>query len=368
MPIIWHDTRSVRVTIVPPSFDPTTFEASLGITGVADSIVIENLANNEGFEIDFSVTRSMDESLGEIELKIYNLPVGLRGELEAAQVRKVDDLDQILARNGQANGWEVFTGEVAADGASALAVGLPLIKLEAGYDGNVSELFEAVGATVDSSRADETTYVTAITAIEALDSIMYARPTTVFPEGSPTFDLVTWLRIATGLGQGNTTAAQWAALVGDSRLDSPFYANSGGFEGLKQLLDFLPLRWWIDDRQLWIVSKDGQPGATAPPYLPTISVLTEPMVERPKRIEGGFVQMVTLLWASAIPGTIVPLSANSLGLGYNPTPAEIARAEVPPGFYRIEAVEHSGTTSASGDATTTCKLKGGFAVDGVSLG
>ena len=353
MPILWHDTRSVRVTIVPPE---------------GDSILIENLANNEGFEVDFAVSRAMDEAQGSIELKIYNLPVGLRGELEAAQVRKVDDLDQILARNGQANGWEVFTGEVAADGSSALSVGLPLIKIEAGYDGNVSELFEAVGATVLSSRVDETTYVTEVTAIEALDSVMYAKPTTVFPEGSPTFDLMTWLRVATGLGQGNATAEQWAALVGDSRLDAPFYSSMGGFEALKQLLDFLPLRWWIDDRQLWIVSKDGQAGSLVPPYLPTISTLTEPMVARPRRIEGGFVQMVTLLWPSAIPGTIVPLSSNALGLGYDPTPAEVARAEVPPGFYRIEAVEHSGTTSASGDATTSCKLKGGFTVEGVNLG
>lgn len=345
MPILWHETRSVRVTVTPAE---------------GPAVVIENLSGNDGYEVDFSATRTMDPSLGECSVSIYNLPIEVRGAIESASVRAPDDLDQILSRLGNAQGWQVFGSGVDSDGDDAETVGLATVKIEAGYDGAVSEVFEAVAARVRSKRADDTTYVTTIEAVECLDAALYSRPETVFPAGSPTYDVMNTLRTYCGLGIGNATAAQWTALLGASTIDSPYYsASTDGFEALAALLDFLPLRWFIDGRELWIVAKDGQPQSLTapPPYIPETIALSEPLIARPERLEGGFVGVQTLMMPTALPGRLLPLSAAALGLESVPTPAQIRRAEVPPGIYRIEEVSHDGTTSAGGDFVTAMRLK-----------
>lgn len=354
MPILLHQTRSVRVTIIPAYEEPTRLEDDLGIS--QRSIVIENMDGNNGPEIEASCSRTMSDTLGELSLSIYNLPIEIRGAIEAAQTRKVDDLDQILARVGQANGWQVFE-DVSTGPADALAVGLPTVRVEAGYDGSVSRIFEAVGVRISSSRADETTYVTEVIGIESLDAALYGRPETVFSEGSPTYDVMNFLRQGCGLGLGNVTPDLWASLLGDSRLDSPYYsASTGGFEALGELLNFLPLRWFVDDRELWIVAKDGQPGAVQP-YVNEVIRLSEPLVARPQRLEGGFVGIQTTLLPTATPGRLTWLTPEALGLGFSPDASAIARAEVPPGVYRFEQVDHEFTTAADGEATTTMRLK-----------
>lgn len=343
MSLLVHRTRSVRVTITPPE---------------GDAIVVENLQFNEGFEVDFGVRRTMTPDLGEIELSIYNLPAVLRGDLEAAQVRKPDDLDEVLAVLGKADGWGVYTEGMDTGGADALANGLPLIRLEAGFDGDVSTVFEAVGARLVSERADEVTYVTSIKAIEALDAALYAKPVTVFPAGTPTFEVMNWLRIGSGLGVGNVTFANWSALLGDSTLDAAFYSTMGGFEALSQLLNFLPLRWFVDDRELWVLPKEGQsyPGGAPPAFIPGEPVVPDYLLERPRRIEGGFVEARFLLTPLATPGRLLVLSDVLLGLE-GADPEEVARADVPPGLYRIEEVSHEGTTAAGGAFDTAVRLK-----------
>jgi hypothetical protein len=338
-----HQTRSVRVTIQPPDGPP---------------IVVENLANNEGFEIDFDVARDMTPALGEVGIRIYNLPASLRAEIEAAQRRTPTDLDEILAGLGAPSGWQVFEAGIAQDGSSALAVGFPLIKLEAGFDGNLSLIAEVVGASISSRREDDTTYVTEIKAIDALDVSQYSRPITVFAPGTPTFDVLFYLRNACGLGSGNLSFPLWQALVGDSRLDDYYYSSMPGLEALAQLLDFLPIRWWIDGRDLYVLPKDGQPypPGAPPPFVPDEPLTPDLLVEMPRVEDGGFVRVVCLLTPAALPGRLLTLSAAALGLG-DLTAEEIGRAEIPPGLYRIESVGHSGTTTAEPDFDTVLMTK-----------
>ena len=352
MPILLHQTRSVRVTITPAYDEATIFDPGID----QRTIVIENMEGNNGPEIAMSCTRTMDDALGELSLTIYNLPIEVRGAIEAAQTRKVDDIDQILARTGKANGWQVFE-DVTTGPEDATSVGLPTILVEAGYDGSVSRVFEAVGVRMKSDRPDGLTYETEITGIESIDAALYGRPETVFPEGSPTYDVMNFLRQGCGLGKGNATPDVWASLLGESRLDSPYYsASTGGFEALSELLNFLPLRWFVDDRELWIVAKDGQPGA-AQPYINEVIELTEPLTMRPVRLEGGFVGIQTTLLPTATPGRLTWLTPEFLGLGFAPDASAIARAEVPPGVYRFEQVDHEFSTAADGDALTTMRLK-----------
>ena len=343
MTLIIHRTRSVRITIQPPE---------------GQTIIVENLAFNEGYEVDFEVSRGMDESLGEATVRIYNLPASLRGALEAAQVRRPDDTDQILATLGLSAGWQVFGDVMSPTGTDALTVGFPLIRVEAGYDGSLSTLLDVVGARIVSSRESETTYVTEISGSDALDAVLYAKPTTVFEPGTPTYDVMTFLRLACGLGNGNVSQAQWSGIVGSSKLDAYYYSTTGGMDALKQLLDFLPLRWWIDGRDLYVIPKDGQPYPVGvpPPYVPDPPVTPDYLLAMPERVEGGFVEVRSLLTPAVLPGRLLLLSPAILGLD-GATPEQIARVDVPPGIYRVESVRHSGSTAASGgfDTVAVCK-------------
>lgn len=340
MPILWRNSRSLRVTITPPS---------------GPAIVVENLRGNDGYEVDFGVLRTMDARDGSIDLRIYNLPKDLRGDLEGAQVRAPGDLDQILATLGVEPGWGIANSGPSSPGAA----GLPTVKLEAGYDGALSELFEAVGVRVHSERQDDTTYVTEIKAIDAIDATLYSAPQVVFERGTNTYDVITFLRQVCGLASGNFTEAQFTGLVGVSKLDAPFIVESGSIEGLSKLLDFLPLRWWIDRRELWIVAKEGQPypPGAPPAYVPEVMVLTQPIIEIPARMDGGFVGVKLLLDPAALPGRLLVLTAASVGLPIDATPQEIQLADVPPGVYRIEEVEHSGGTGQGAGYETRLKLK-----------
>lgn len=343
MTIIAYKTRSTRVTVTLPD---------------GQVLTVENLEGNNGIETDFEVKRDMSPALGSVSITMYNLPKWLRGDIEAAQARKPDDIDQILATLGQAKGWTVYQSQMADDGASALAVGLSLVKIEAGYDGALSTLIEVVGARAVSERIDETTYATTITGEDSLDAALYARPTTVFEPGTPTFDVMTFLRVACGLGNGNVTPAVWTALLGDSRLADYYYSQMPGLDVLAQLLDFLPLRWWIDGRELFVIPKDGQPypPGVPPPYVPDPVTLPGIILERPQRLEGGFVEVRCLLTPSLLPGRLFLLSAAALGLE-GATPEEILRADVPPGLYRVEEVSHVGGTGSGSGFDTVIKGK-----------
>lgn len=348
---LYRATRSVRLTVTIPD---------------GNTVTVENLVGDAGFSMAFEAKRTMDESPGEFAVQVYNLPPDALSALELAQVRRIDDIDRMLV------GDVLQTAQVATDGADALASGFPIVELEAGYDGTVTRVFKSIGATVTTERVDgDTTDETTIKSAENLDGVLLGLPTSVFPAGAALFDVVDYLRRLAGLGPGNVTPATMAGIIGPAQLDSP-YALSGGeaMAHLKNVLQYLPLRWFIDDRQLWICGRDGVPNPYGfPAYVPDGIGEPDLMLTRPKRDSGGRVIVECLLCPRILPGRLVRLTPAGLALalqGLSPQAQQVAYAQVPPGLYRCDEVTHRGSTTDLSTWTTTMVLRPGVALPGAA--
>jgi hypothetical protein len=343
---LYRRTRSARLRVTTP-----------------DGVVVtaENLQGDVGPGIEFECKRSMDEYPGEFTLRAYNLPAEALGVIEYAQVRRVDDLDRML------QGVILKTGQVNPQADDALAAGFCIVELEAGYDGVMSRIFRAVGSRIRTRRIDgDLTDETTIEAAEDLDAVLLGVPLRSFPPGASTFELVDYLRQIAGLGPGNLSPANLAALLGESRLNSGYHCSGGqALSHLKNVLQYLPLRWFIDDREMWICGRDDVPNTGGvPAYVADFIAEPDLLLSRPERADGGRVRIECLLCPRVRVGRLVRLTPAGLALalqGLSPSQQQQAYAMVPPGLYRLDEVEHKGSTS-SGDWTTTMLLRPGVAV------
>lgn len=348
---LYRATRSARLTVTIPD---------------GNTVVVENLVGDSGFSLAFEAKRSMDDSPGEFTVQVYNLPPEALGALELAQVRRIDDEDRLLT------GDVLQTSAVSPTGDDALASGWPIVELEAGYDGVMTRVFKAIGATVVTERVDgDTTDETTIRSAENLDGVLLGLPTSVFPAGAALFEVVDYLRRLAGLGPGNLSPATIAGIVGPSTLSSP-YAVSGGeaMAYLQKVLQYLPLRWFIDDRQIWLCGRDGVPNPYGfPAYVPDGIAEPDLLTTRPRRDSGGRVLVECLLCPRILPGRLVRLTEAGLALalqGLSPQAQQVAYAQVPPGLYRCDEVTHRGSTSDLGVWTTAMVLRPGVAKPGAA--
>lgn len=360
---IYHRTRSVRLTITTPD---------------GQVVVVENLDGNDGFYLAFDCTRTMDASPGECTVTAYNLPPDVLGTIEAAQVSKVDDLDALLVGKN-------LLPEIAADGSDALAAGFLIMEIEAGYDGDVSRVFKAVGARTSTEDdfgrrgvgqarnangqfvkviGGSVTVKTTIRATENLDGALLGLPTTAFEAGASLFSVIDYLRRAAGLGEGNLSPTSLEAILGASTIDSPYVVSGGQALGhLQSVLQYLPIRWFIDDRDIWICARDEVPSPTIPPAKPWVDdappELLPPIIARPQRDDAGRVVVTTFLAPYVRPGRLVRLTVDGLGLaqsGLSASFSQIAQADVPPGRYRVEQITHRGDTG-DGECTSTMIMR-----------
>mgnify|MGYP003657565098 CR=1 FL=1 len=325
---IYRRSRSARLTVTVPD---------------GSKVVVENMRGNEGFRLAFEATRTMDEEPGEFVVRAWNLPPDALSAINSSQVRSVDDLDAMLV--------DASIGPtVAADGSDALAAGFAVVELEAGYDGQVSRIFRAIGARTRTEATDgDTTFVTRIVAAENLDGALLGLPRSTFLAGTPTIEVLTELRRAAGLGPGNATPATMQALLGDSRIDGPYHVSGGqALERIRALLQYLRLRWFIDDRELWLCARDEVPTpGGVPPWI--VDAIEEPdlMIGRPSILDGGRIMYPSLLCPRAKVGRLMRLTEGGLSLttqGLSANAAQVVRAQVKPGLYRLDKVEHVGDT------------------------
>lgn len=339
---IYRQTRSVRLTVTTPD---------------GAQAVVENASADTGFRMSFDCKRTMDADPGECVVQAYNLPADVLGLIESAQVSKADDLDALLV------GKNLQSQVVDAEGADALAAGFLVMELEAGYDGSYSRLFRAVGARSESvPDGDDVTLITTIRASENLDGALLGLPLATFPAGATLYELVDYLRRVAGLGAGNLTYAHLTSLIGASRLDSPYHVSGGqALAYLSNVLQYLPLRWLIDDREIWLCGRDevASPTGAVPWIADGEPEELEPIVGRVSRDDGGYVSLSCLLCGRIRPGRLVNLTEAGLALasrGLSASAAQVRRAKVPPGLYRADEVSHRGDTGA-GQYLTSLKLR-----------
>jgi hypothetical protein len=325
---LYRNTRSARLIVTVPD---------------GAQVVVENMRGNEGFRLAFDATRTMDENPGEFVVRAWNLPPDALAAINSAQVRSADDLDAMLVD-------ATLGPTVAPDGASALAAGFAVVELEAGYDGQVSRIFRAIGARITTDPADgDTTFITSIIAAEDLDGQLLGFPHSTFLAGTPTIEVLTELRRCAGLGEGNATPATMAALLGDSRIDGPYHVSGGqAIERIRSLLQYLRLRWFVDDRELWLCGRDEVPTPGGmPPWIADEIGEPDLIKGRPGSLDGGKVRVECMLCPRLKVGRLVRLTEGGLALqlqGLSPNVAQIIRSKIKPGLYRLDAITHTGDT------------------------
>jgi hypothetical protein len=335
-------TRSARVTVTTPE---------------GSKVRVENMRNDDGLFFSFEAVRTMDEDPGTLEIEISNLPPDVLALLKNAQALQIDDADAVLA-NVLAG---LQTAVVAPDGSDGLAAGCLVVEVEAGYDGAVSRVFRAVGATARTSRPDDLTTITRFSAVENLDGVLLGLPLQTWDAGTPVWQVVDDLRKLAGLDSGNLSAATFAAICGEAKLDSPYHASGGeALRRIKSVLEYLPVRWLVDDRNIWICGRDTIPNAGGvPPYLQDERFDLPPILAIPERTEAGQLQVSCLLAPYLRPGRLANLTPGGLGAfaqGLSPELAAVVRADVPPGPYRIDQVTHRGEAEG-GEWTSTVLLR-----------
>lgn len=344
---LYRGTRSCRLTVTTPE---------------GQTLVAENLVGDSGFSMQFEAHRTMDENPGEFTLRAYNLPADVLEGIEAAQTTRVGDLDSMLVDQVLRD-----TG-VPADASAALEAGWLVVELEAGYDGVMSRIFRAVGARVTTERIDDgCTDETTIVSVEDLDAVQLGLPAQSFPAGSTLFELVDYLRRVAGLGPGNLTPATLTAILGVSTLDTPYHASGGqALSRLKNVFQFLKVRWFVDDREIWICGRDDVPNAGGvPAYVPDEVVEPDLLLAPPRRDDGGRVVVECLLTPRARVGRLMLLTPGGLALalqGLAPSEKQATLAKVPPGLYRVDDLVHVGDTSSMDTWDTRVLLRPGVAV------
>jgi len=112
------------------------------------------------------------------------------------------------------------------------------------------------------------------------------------------------------------------------------------------------LRWFIDDRELWLCGRDEvpTPGGVPPWVVDEVGEL-DLLKGRPSLVDGGRVRLTTMLTPRLKVGRLVNLTAGGLSLyaqGLAPSVAQVVRAQVKPGLYRLDAVTHTGDTGDTG--------------------
>lgn len=358
----YRRTRSARLTVTTPE---------------GTTIAVDNMVGDSGFSMEFEAKRTMSDSLGEFSVTVYNMPQEAISIIESAQVRRVDDIDQILVGAG------LQVSLVNSSGEDALGAGFLVCELQAGYDEDVSRVFRAIGLRTSSGYGSNddaprgadgrfvrkmggVTHSTTLTALDALDGVLLGLPLRSFLAGATLFELVDYLRGLAGLGPGNLTPALLGRLIGDAKLSSGYNVSGGeALAHLRNVLQYYPLRWFVDDRELWLCGRDDVPNpGGVPAYVDDEIVEPDLLTTRPRRTDGGRVLAECLLCPRLLPGRLVRLTEAGLGLaleGLSPTEFAIAYAQVPPGLYRLDEVRHTGSTSDMGRWTSTMILRPGVA-------
>lgn len=343
MTVILYQTRSARVTVQPPD---------------GPGIEVENLVGNDGLRITFDVRRALDTGPDEGTATIYNLGPDQLGLIEGQRGDPGGLLD--LATYGDGTS---FNQPRPPGPDSALADNMSTVTVEAGYNEQVSTIFESVLAEVRSVKPDNITTQTTIKGTDNLDGALFNASSRVFADGSLLFSVVDELRTIAGLGQGNFTLQTWAALVGNATISGTYAITGDCYTQLDEVFEYLRstdnlanVRWFQDAGDFYVYRDDqfvtDGAGGEAPLELP-------PLKKRPARESSGYIAVTSFLAPQVRPGRLVVLDPSGLSpaqLGDAPILPDVLRSDIPPGLYRCDEVRHTGDTNPGGRYTTVLKL------------
>lgn len=313
----FHFDRTVRVSITPANGRP-----GILVNPVA-------LPAGGGFgppqlRVMFEVERSIDTEPNSARVTVVNLGEQSRNNAAGVVRRRVDFSNEFAFIDGR-----LIEGAALGGGVVELvetSAGFGYMRLEAGYDGVASTIFEG-GTTRLESRHEGTEWLTEVTAGDGETSLTTAVANKSFPDGTPALAIVAYLVRTMGLTPAGlaTPPPELAAAVSSGAV-----CIGRARDCLDALLTGLRVTWWVDSGEFWAV---GESGVLPVPPLPVVLAL-----ERPRTLEGGVVEVRLPLTPAARPGIPAALALPTLQ-----------------GAYRVNRVTHRGD-NRGGRYDTTLEL------------
>lgn len=329
--------RGASLTVIPPT----------GVGIFVNPLILPvapGIPNPPQIRIQFSIEKTLSTTPPKATIRVYNMSKLSRDRAAAAVKRTVDF----------SRAWLLTPDDRLVSGASlggsselvTLASGDSYVKLEAGYGGSLSTIFEGNTTRVLSEQRG-TDWVTTIEAEDGGLSNKNAVATATFDPGQTALDIVKHVVRTMGYLGGSIPAlpppklALFPLTYGWTIVDR-------ARDVLDEILKPLDLEWWVDDGELWIVdsgTKDpltGEeiiPPSTLPGAPVRVSSIPDPtaiqLLETPKRTESDGIMIRCLLSPTIRVGRSVMIVSLELA-----------------GLYRCEVVEHQGDNRGGAFETT----------------
>ena len=306
--------------------------------GVAAGLLDLRVDRKGGLDVEFEVEKSLDFAANRCSVRIFNLAQRTR-DLITGTVRSTIDFsdDFIFTPSGKlVTGTDLGSfSKVTTDGHQIVGV-----TLLAGHERNVGQLFEGTTKHVRNwhERVDWITELECGDGHEGLTKGKIAMP---YAKGTPISTVVLDLISAMGgsIDPGTVTAIIGIAAgkskhkIHDVKLGRGFSAYGPAYPLLKQILEYIDVRWTFQDGEFILIGSDTT--LPEPPFVVTDQG-TGLLALNP--IEGDAWELVHLLDHGLKPGKAVALATS--------------KAQ---GAFRVEKVRHVGA-SRGGEFTSTAEL------------
>lgn len=301
-----------------------------------------SVPGTEGPAISWSVRKSAGQEPNTAEITISNL--------SAASVAAITNLVQTKIEFGA-----LELAMLQAAGASTLPslitntnLGIASVRLDVGYTGMplwVWYVGQSTRILTDRDNPETTLKLVCADHGEGVGAGQVYPPKT-YAAGSKIIDLVMDLIYAMGLSANPaeiesaffSAATQLGAVVTSATLLLAPYVSAGSArKQLDQLFSALQLTWMVLDGTFYILTG----ASTLPGYPPIVFTPADgTLIGSPRRIEGGAIEVDTLLRPGLIPWRAAVVAA--IGAGQS--------------AYRIRSISSSGATETGASATATLEV------------
>lgn len=280
--------RGIAVEIVPPE--------GL-IIRVNPARIIAPGSPLSQLRVVFSVEKSLSPDPNRGTVTMFNLKRETRNKIAGITKRVIDFTDALEL---DILGKKIMTGaDVPGPGYIELihrAASVPLVRVLAGYRGNLGVVFEATAMRAEVRRDGSDWLTTLETTDGGLGAVAVAGKS--FSATSSVASILDYLVKELGWAAGQVLSVAnplLPAKIRNTTMQRSHVLYGSALSALTEIMDGLDLDWWVDDGEFWILERDGTlPGV--PAVLNSVGGPTAALIlDAPRRIEGDALEVRTLL-------------------------------------------------------------------------
>ncbi len=313
-----QSNRGIRVTITPLEGAPIVINPGADLPYVDKP---------EQLQVSMSVKRSVGDTQNTATVNIANLGRKTRQAIiSSAQIPDnyspgFQEIDQRLQENISRSG--ITTPERIS-----LGIGLAFVRIEAGYEGRVVEIFQGSSRWIQTSFSGPTVS----TSIEVKDgsTLKYGVCKRTF-RNTPLVQILAYVADVAGLIFDPVTAP---AEIQSTIVRSMSFRGAPVLKAIQSIVNPRNLDWMVDSSQLWILQRD-----RFLPFPPLTLSVDNGLRRQPRITTSGNVEIDAFMLPELRPGLQVNLVSPEVQ-----------------GSWRVDELEHSGD-NRGGDFATSAILR-----------